>query len=208
MAGIGGSPSSALAGESGVASSWAGDAFNKSNAMLPGLTSFFTNEMYNPQGFGPQTLTQMMTQAGQSTAGALGAAKKTGMDMASRTGNLSAIPQVEDSAGKAAIDQMSNSTNSINLQNAMEKMSQQQSGVSGLTGLYKDLSGQANSYLQDSIEAQSDRAKAMQEEHADKMSDISTGVSLAGALATGGASALASGGLGGFLGGFGGQAGG
>jgi hypothetical protein len=116
--------------------------FGQSQGIQGALTPFFQNEMYNPQGLGATTMSQMLTNAGQSTAGALGSARGTAMDMGARTGNLAAIPQLIGNANKAGITQMSNLSNQIGMANANERLQQQQQGAAGLSGIMgQDLSG-------------------------------------------------------------------
>ena len=69
---------------------------------------FLQNELTNPQGFGQQDLSQMQTQGGQATAGALGAGKEAATLNASRTGNTAAVPGVIDNATRSAMQQQSN----------------------------------------------------------------------------------------------------
>ena len=116
--------------------------FGQSQNIQGALTPFFQNEMYNPQGFGPTTLSQMMTNAGQATAGTLGGARQSAVDLGARTGNLAAIPQLVGGANKAGITQMSNLSNQLELANANERMQQQRQGAAGLSGIMgQDLSG-------------------------------------------------------------------
>jgi hypothetical protein len=131
--------SSALASQSAAQ----GNAlFGQSQAIQGALTPFFQNEMYNPQGFGPTTLSQMMTEAGQSTAGALGGARQTALDLGARTGNLAAIPQLIGGANRAGITQMSDVANKLGIANAQQRLQQQQAGAAGLSGIMgQDLSG-------------------------------------------------------------------
>ncbi len=134
-----GSLSSSLAGTSGAQ----GNAlFGQSQNIQNALTPFFQNEMYNPQGFGPTTLSQIMTNEGQSTAGALGGARQGAMDMGARTGNLAAIPQLIGGANRAGITQMSDLSGNLGVQNANLRQQQVQQGAAGLSGIMgQDLSG-------------------------------------------------------------------
>jgi hypothetical protein len=130
--------SSALASQSGAAGS---ALFGQSQGIQSALTPFFQNEMYNPQGFGPTTLSSIMTQEGQSTAGALGGARQSAMDIGARTGNLAAIPQLIGQANKAGIRDMSDLVGNLGIANANERMKQVQSGAAGLSGIMgQDLS--------------------------------------------------------------------
>jgi len=132
-----------LASALGTQSAAEGNAlFGQSQNIQNALTPFFQNEMYNPQGFGPTTLSQMMTNAGQATAGSLGGARQSAIDLGARTGNLAAIPQLIGGTNRAGISQMSNLSNQLGLANANERLAQQQQGVAGLSGIMgQDLSG-------------------------------------------------------------------
>ncbi len=68
---------------------------------------FLQNELTNPQGFGQQDLSQMQTQGGQATAGALGAGQEAATLNASRTGNTAAVPGVIDATTRNAMQQQS-----------------------------------------------------------------------------------------------------
>jgi hypothetical protein len=106
------------------------------------LTPFFRNELYNPQGYGPTTLSQIMTQSGQSAAGALGGARQSATDYAARTGNEAAIPQIIGAGNKDAIKAMSDLSGKLGIDNANERLSQVQQGASGLSGFMgEDLKG-------------------------------------------------------------------
>lgn len=136
--------SSALASGSGAQG---GALFGQSQNIQSALTPFFQNEMYNPQGFGPTTLSEIMTQEGQGTAGALGAAKQSAMDLGARTGNLASIPQLIRAANKAGITQTSNLAGQLGIANANERMAQVGQGAAGLSGIMgQDLSGALGMY--------------------------------------------------------------
>ncbi len=97
---------------------------------------FLQNELTNPQGMGQQALTQTKTQAGQATAGALGAGKDAALLNASRTGNTAAVPGVIDQTTRNAMQQQSNNVLNTNLQNNLLKQQQQQEGSAGLEKMY------------------------------------------------------------------------
>lgn len=100
------------------------------------LTPFLESELTNPQGYGQQTLSQMQTQGGQATSGALGAGKEAATLAASRTGNPSAVPGIIDATTRDAMRQQSNNVLGIDTQNADLKQKQQQAGAAGLNSLY------------------------------------------------------------------------
>jgi hypothetical protein len=97
---------------------------------------FLTNELDNPQGFGKDALSQMLTQGGEAVSGATGAAGEAANLNASRTGNTAAVPGIIDSTARNAMRQQSNNALDVNIQDAMLKQKQQQAGATGLEGLY------------------------------------------------------------------------
>jgi hypothetical protein len=115
--------------------------FNQSQNLQSSLSPFYQNLMNNPQGLGATTMNQMQTQSGQSVAGGVGAGRRTATDLASRTGNLSAIPSIIGATTKAGIGAQDSAVNNLNIKNAMEKLSQQQEGAAGLSGLFKQDQG-------------------------------------------------------------------
>lgn len=139
MAGTPGAQASSLYGQTDTQG---GNLYGQSQAIAPTLSGLYNEEIANPQGFGATTLAQMLTQSGESTAGGIGAAKETAMNLGARTGNTSAIPSIISSADKAGIQQSDNAANSLAIQNTMQKLNQQQEGAKGLSSLYgEDLSG-------------------------------------------------------------------
>ena len=111
------------------------------------LTPFLTQNLTNPQGFGANTISQMITQAGQGAAGATGAADKTAMDLGARTGNTAAIPSMIAASQKAGAKTTADATNNVMIQNMMQKLSQQSNAASGLSKLFDtDLSASGNAY--------------------------------------------------------------
>jgi len=119
-----------------------GTLFGQSQGISSLLTPFFSNMLKNPQGIGATAQSQLLTQAGQSTAGGLGAARQRALDIGARTGNTASIPSLIASADKTGMTNMSNTTNDLALKNVMEKLNQQKEGASGLSSLFgQDLSG-------------------------------------------------------------------
>ncbi len=102
------------------------------------LFPFLTNEVTNPQGFGTDTLNQILTQGGEAAAGGTGAAAEAANLNASRTGNTAAVPGIIDATARNAMKQQSTNALDTNIQNAMLKQKQQQAGASGLSGLYSE----------------------------------------------------------------------
>jgi hypothetical protein len=116
--------------------------FGQAQSTLPGLNAYYSNMMKNPQGLGATTMDQLLTQAGQATAGATGGAARTAQDLAARTGNVSAIPAAIAGANKAGMTNLTNAALNLSTKNAMDKLQQQQTGAEGLAGLFgKELSG-------------------------------------------------------------------
>ena len=120
--------------------------FGQSQNLQSQLTPYYQNLMNNPQGLGATTLNQLQTQSGQGVAGGVGAGRRTATDLASRTGNLSAIPSIIGATNKAGIGAQTGAVNNLNIQNAMQKLSQQQEGAAGLSGLFKSNLGAGESY--------------------------------------------------------------
>jgi trimeric autotransporter adhesin len=133
---VAGTPGAQASSLYGQADTQGANLFGASQEIAPALSSLYSGELTNPQGFGATTLAQMLTQSDQSVAGGLGAARQTATDLGARTGNTAAIPGIIGSADKAGITQHANAVNSLGIANANEKMAQQQQGAAGLSGLY------------------------------------------------------------------------
>lgn len=187
VAGTPGQQAASLFGQADVNS---GTLFGQAQGFQNPLASFFTNQMQNPQGLGATTLSQLLTQGGQSTAGALGGANRTATDLASRTGNLSAIPEITGMAGKAGMEQQSNMATALGIMNEKEKRAQQSQGVAGLSGLYGQDLGAAQGYAGLADKAIGTRIQASQAAHANLASDISDVGKVIG-MATGGLGGVA-----------------
>lgn len=139
------------------------------------LTPFLENELNNPQGFGQQGLSQLQTQAGQATAGALGAGKEAALLNASRTGNASSVPGVIDATTRGAMQQQSNNVLGTNLANDELKQKQQQAGASGLQDLYGTDVGAALKSLgleDESINAWTSGREAVNKSNQDIFNDV------------------------------------
>ena len=133
---VAGTPGAQASSLYGQADTQGANLFGASQEIAPALSSLYSGELTNPQGFGATTLAQMLTQSDQSIAGGLGAARQTATDLGARTGNTAAIPGIVSSADKAGISQHANDVNTLGIENAKEKMTQQQEGAAGLSGLY------------------------------------------------------------------------
>jgi hypothetical protein len=116
--------------------------FNQGQNINNLLTPFYQQQLTNPQGIGATALSQQLTQAGESTGGALGAERQHAMDIGARTGNTAAIPSMIAGANKTGMTNMTDLTNNLALKNTMMKMNQQQQAGSALSGLLgTDISG-------------------------------------------------------------------
>lgn len=159
--------------------------FGQSQGISSLLTPFFKNELTNPQGIGATAQSQLLTQAGQSTAGGLGAARQRAMDLGARTGNTASIPSLISSADKTGMTNMTNTSNDLALKNVMEKMNQQQQGASGLSSLFgQDLSG-AHNFESLSNDATKTEDQAIQQKNAATQQGISNIMKIGG-MAMGG----------------------
>jgi len=107
-----------------------------SGADRSSLFPFLTNELTNPEGFGSDTIAQMLTQGGQAVSGATGAANEAATLNASRTGNSAAIPGIIDATARNAMKQQSDNALNVNIKNAMLKEQQRQDAAKGLEGMY------------------------------------------------------------------------
>ena len=113
------------------------DQYNKQNlADRSTIEPFLTNELTNPQGYGADTIAQMLTQGGQAVSGATGAASEAAGLNASRTGNSAAVPGIIDATARNAMKQQSDNALNVNINNAMLKQKQQQAGAAGLENMY------------------------------------------------------------------------
>jgi hypothetical protein len=120
----------------GIDNSWANQYGGLASGIGGQLTPFLENELRNPQGFGQEDLSKMITQGGQATAGAVGAGGEAAMLNASRTGNTAAVPGVIDSTARAGMRQQSNNVLGTDLANEQLKERQRQAGAGGLESLY------------------------------------------------------------------------
>jgi hypothetical protein len=182
--------------------------FDQSQSLQSTLKPFYQNEMSNPQGMGATTMAQMLTQSGQGVAGAVGAQKKAGLDMAARTGNTAAIPSMMGGDVKAGMAQQGAAANNIAVQNAQMKQQQQQQGASGLSDLFSQNIGKADSFENSANDAIKTRIQAQQAAEQEKQAMFGDAMKLGGAVMTGGASMAMGGGAGGAMGAMGGAMGG
>lgn len=122
----------------GVSNAYA-KSFNKSGIADRGtLFPFLQNEVTDPQGYGQDTVNQMLTQGGESVSGATGAANEQAQLLASRTGNTAALPGIIGSNARSAMKQNSDNALTVALKNADLKQKQQQAGAAGIQNLYSD----------------------------------------------------------------------
>lgn len=143
--------------------------FGQAQTDTNSLTPFYQQELNNPQGLGATTMSQLLTQSGQSIAGGEGAARQTALDLGARTGNTAATPSIIGNAAKQGMVAQSDAANKLQIANTMMKQQQQQEGASGLNSLYdnqlkgtfsaEDLSNQA---IQTRIKANAQRQSMFQ----------------------------------------------
>lgn len=125
--------------DNGFAGASSADAGKDRSSVLP----FLTNEINNPQGYDPTTLSAMQTEGGQAVAGSVGTAGNAASLLASRTGNTAAVPGIIDSTARSGMSQQSNNALSILNNNAQLKNQQQQAGATGMENLYSQDQGNA-----------------------------------------------------------------
>lgn len=121
-----------------TAGAWASPLMAEGQSEFGPLNSFFQQEAYNPQGFGQQALNQMTTQAGQSTAAALGTAEEQQRLAQARSGTASSANPATDAYIRRALSANANTGLDIGLQNNQLKQQQQQAGIAGLSGLSQE----------------------------------------------------------------------
>lgn len=127
----------------GVDSGFATGSANRGTGDRSTILPFLTNEINNPTGYDPQTLSAMQTQGGQAVAGSVGQSGEAASLLGSRTGNTAATPGIIDSTARAGMSQQSNNALSILANNAQLKQKQQQAGAEGMEGLYQTDTGNA-----------------------------------------------------------------
>jgi hypothetical protein len=149
------------------------------------LTPYYSNMVTNPQGIGATALSQQLTQAGQSTGGALGAARQRAMDMGARTGNTAAIPGMIAGANKTGMTNMTDTASNLALKNTMEKLNQQQQGAAGLSGLFGQDLGAAKGFESNANTALNTEDQAIQQKNAATQQGISNMFKIGG-MAMGG----------------------
>jgi hypothetical protein len=121
---------------SGTANNYSGMYSKSGQDVNNTLFPFLQGEVNNPEGFGQQTLDQMLTHGGESVAGAVGNAKESAELNASRTGNTANLSSIIDAAARSGMSQQSNNALDVDIANAKLKQEQQQAGASGLNSLY------------------------------------------------------------------------
>lgn len=147
------------------------------------LIPFATAEMTNPTGLGAQTMSQMQTLGGETAGGVTGAATKTAMDEAARTGNFGAIPSIIQGTAKQAGATQSTNALDTAIKNREVQLQQSQQGagllggissgdISGSTGMY----GESSNGINDMINAE----KLMQ---ASTMQDIGEAANIGSSIA-------------------------
>jgi len=107
------------------------------------LFPFLSNELYNPEGFGSDTVAKMLTQGGEAVSGATGAANEQSLLNASRTGNSAAVPGIIGSTARSAMKQQSDNALNVDIKDAMLKEQQKQDAARQIQGLYGEDVGAA-----------------------------------------------------------------
>lgn len=175
--------------------------FGQSQGINSMLTPFLENQLTNPQGFGATALAQMGTQAGQATAGGVGAGMKTAMDIGSRTGNTAAVPGMLANIGKAGAKTAADNATNLMVQNQMQKMQQQQGATGALQGMAGEaLKGSESSYGL-ANEAYKNQEQTLKDAQAADKAGFQSLMKMGMGAMTGGASLMAGGGMSGMLGG-------
>lgn len=110
-----------------------GQAFqNQGNALNNTASTFFKNELNNPQGFSPDELSAMLTASSQSVGGSQAGTVGQGNLLAARTGNNAGLATTLDQSQRNASKQLSNNALGVQEQNAELKQKQQQAGAQGV----------------------------------------------------------------------------
>lgn len=118
-------------------------ASNNYSILTPTLNRMATN----PQGFSPQTMANMRTEAMQTAGGGNGATVGGAMQTAARTNNAGAYDPAIAQAGHDASTQLSDAALGIQNRNAMLQEQQRAQGLSSLEGLYGENTGAAQNAL-------------------------------------------------------------
>lgn len=127
----------------GASSLYGNRASSAFNVLTPTLNQMATN----PQGFSPQTLTNMNTQAMQTAGGGNGATVGGAMQTAARTNNAGAYDPAIAQAGHDASTQLSDAALGVQNRNAQLQEQQRAQGIAGLQDLYGENTGASQNAL-------------------------------------------------------------
>jgi hypothetical protein len=100
------------------------------------LFPFLSGEITNPQGFGDDTVSKMLTEGAQTVGGEVGAAGEKANLLASRTGNTAALPAIIGDVARSGMKQQSDNALGIAIANAQQKEKQRQAGAAGVGSMY------------------------------------------------------------------------
>ncbi len=115
----------------GLSNTLQGNAQSSYASLMPELQS----EIAHPEGFNPQDLAGMQTEAQQSAGGTQAGAVGQGALLASRTKNAGAPQAAIASAARGAGEQLSKNALGVHTANAKLREGQRQSGLEGLQKL-------------------------------------------------------------------------
>lgn len=127
----------------GASSLYGNRASSSYNVLTPTLNQMATN----PQGFSPQTMANMNTQAMQTAGGGNGATVGGAMQTAARTNNAGAYDPAIAQAGHDASTQLSDAALGVQNRNAMLQEQQRSEGINGLQNLYGENTGASQNAL-------------------------------------------------------------
>lgn len=165
--------------QQGVALSGTGENIQNSE-----LIPYLSSEMASPTGLGAQTLSQAQTASGEAIGGAQGAATKSAMDVAARTGNFGSIPSIIDNTARTA--GQTQSTNALDLatKNREMQLQQSQAGASGLGTVASGDIGAASSMFGESSKAIQDMLSAEQLMQSSTFQDIGAVAGIGSSIGT------------------------
>jgi len=154
----------------GMSGTYAGRATSNYNVLTPTLNRMATN----PQGFNPQTMANMNTQAMQTAGGGNGATVGGAMQTAARTNNAGAFDPAISQAGHDASTQLSDAALGVQNRNAMLQEQQRSQGLSGLESMYGQNTGAGENALGISNNALSVKNQSDMEDWQKALGTVST----------------------------------
>lgn len=127
----------------GMSTNYGSRASANYNVLTPTLNRMATA----PQGFTPQTMANMNTQAEQTAGGGNGATVGGALQTAARTNNAGAFDPAIAQAGRDASSQLSDAALGVQNRNAMLQEQQRSQGLSGLGEMYGENTGASQNAL-------------------------------------------------------------